>query len=146
MPREQAGSILFSPDPPSVGVGRAGATIGGGSSGSRLREGAGFSARGRRGFVGHVCLRHRRRLRRGGPAGRARPVGTIKRGLFAHEDSAPLHRRRPRPLRGDRLEPRASEIRNPDGTVVFRQEAVTVPSTWSSVATDVLAQKYFRRK
>jgi ribonucleoside-diphosphate reductase alpha chain len=41
---------------------------------------------------------------------------------------------------------RTSEIRNPDGTVVFRQENVTVPSTWSSVATDVLAQKYFRRK
>src|SRR5688500_20379896 len=41
---------------------------------------------------------------------------------------------------------RTSEIRNPDGTVVFRLEGVKVPSTWSSVATDVLAQKYFRRK
>jgi ribonucleoside-diphosphate reductase alpha chain len=36
-------------------------------------------------------------------------------------------------------------VRNPDGTVVFRLEGVKVPSTWSSVATDVLAQKYFRR-
>ncbi|MFV1959258.1 MAG: hypothetical protein ACC662_07580, partial [Planctomycetota bacterium] len=40
---------------------------------------------------------------------------------------------------------RSSEIRNPDGTVVFRQEDVRVPASWSSVATDVLAQKYFRR-
>jgi ribonucleoside-diphosphate reductase alpha chain len=50
------------------------------------------------------------------------------------------------PYAGIVFEPRTSEIRNPDGTVVFRQEGVTVPSTWSSVATDVLAQKYFRRK
>ncbi|MCP5071084.1 MAG: vitamin B12-dependent ribonucleotide reductase [bacterium] len=40
---------------------------------------------------------------------------------------------------------RTSEIRNPDGTVVFHLDDVCVPSTWSSVATDVLAQKYFRR-
>ena len=39
----------------------------------------------------------------------------------------------------------ASEIRNPDGSVVFRHEAVEVPAAWSQVATDVLAQKYFRR-
>jgi ribonucleoside-diphosphate reductase alpha chain len=38
-----------------------------------------------------------------------------------------------------------SEIRNPDGKVVFRNEAVEVPTTWSQVASDVLAQKYFRR-
>ena len=39
----------------------------------------------------------------------------------------------------------ASEISNPDGTKVFRQENVTVPDHWSQVASDVLAQKYFRR-
>jgi ribonucleoside-diphosphate reductase alpha chain len=39
----------------------------------------------------------------------------------------------------------ASEISNPDGTKVFRQENVTVPEHWSQVASDVLAQKYFRR-
>ena len=50
------------------------------------------------------------------------------------------------PYAGIEFAPRTSEIRNPDGTVVFRQEGVTVPSTWSSVAVDVLAQKYFRRK
>ncbi|MFN4172805.1 MAG: vitamin B12-dependent ribonucleotide reductase, partial [Pseudorhodobacter sp.] len=37
-----------------------------------------------------------------------------------------------------------SEIRNPDGTVVFRNDAVEVPADWSQVASDVLAQKYFR--
>ncbi len=38
-----------------------------------------------------------------------------------------------------------SEIRNPDGTIVFRNDAVEVPSGWSQVASDVLAQKYFRK-
>ena len=38
-----------------------------------------------------------------------------------------------------------SEIRNPDGTLVFRLENVEVPEGWSQVATDVLAQKYFRK-
>ncbi|NBZ86305.1 vitamin B12-dependent ribonucleotide reductase [Stagnihabitans tardus] len=38
-----------------------------------------------------------------------------------------------------------SEIRNPDGKVVFRNEAVEVPEGWSQVAADVIAQKYFRR-
>ncbi|MEO0821888.1 MAG: vitamin B12-dependent ribonucleotide reductase, partial [Pseudomonadota bacterium] len=38
-----------------------------------------------------------------------------------------------------------SEIRNPDGSVVFRLEAFDVPSAWSQVAADVLAQKYFRK-
>ena len=38
-----------------------------------------------------------------------------------------------------------SEIRNPDGSVVFRLEAFGVPKAWSQVAGDILAQKYFRR-
>ncbi|TMK47112.1 MAG: vitamin B12-dependent ribonucleotide reductase [Alphaproteobacteria bacterium] len=38
-----------------------------------------------------------------------------------------------------------SEIRNPDGSVVFRLENVEVPAFWSQVASDVLAQKYFRK-
>ncbi|WP_372841073.1 vitamin B12-dependent ribonucleotide reductase, partial [Phaeovulum sp.] len=38
-----------------------------------------------------------------------------------------------------------SEIRNPDGTVVFRNDSVEVPQHWSQVASDVLAQKYFRK-
>ncbi|HWP31110.1 MAG TPA: vitamin B12-dependent ribonucleotide reductase [Fimbriimonadales bacterium] len=40
---------------------------------------------------------------------------------------------------------RKSEIRNPDGTVVFSMDDVIVPSDWSQVATDILAHKYFRK-
>jgi ribonucleoside-diphosphate reductase alpha chain len=39
----------------------------------------------------------------------------------------------------------ASEIRNPDGSVVFRLDGIEVPAGWSQVAADVLAQKYFRK-
>src|SRR5690606_34132260 len=38
-----------------------------------------------------------------------------------------------------------SEIRNPDGSVVFKLEDIAVPSTWSQVAADIIAQKYFRK-
>ena len=38
-----------------------------------------------------------------------------------------------------------SEIKNPDGSVVFRLENIEVPASWSQVATDILAQKYFRK-
>src|SRR5215469_2979965 len=38
-----------------------------------------------------------------------------------------------------------SEIRNPDGSIVFRQTDIEVPEEWSQVACDVLAQKYFRK-
>ncbi|MCA3575155.1 MAG: vitamin B12-dependent ribonucleotide reductase, partial [Aestuariivirga sp.] len=38
-----------------------------------------------------------------------------------------------------------SEIKNPDGSVVFRLENIDVPASWSQVATDILAQKYFRK-
>ncbi|RME14602.1 MAG: vitamin B12-dependent ribonucleotide reductase, partial [Alphaproteobacteria bacterium] len=38
-----------------------------------------------------------------------------------------------------------SEIRNPNGKVVFRLENVEVPEGWSQVAADVIAQKYFRK-
>lgn len=40
---------------------------------------------------------------------------------------------------------RTSEIKNPDGSVVFRMEDVMVPKGWSQVATDIIAQKYFRK-
>ena len=40
---------------------------------------------------------------------------------------------------------RRSEIKNPDGSVVFEAASVLVPVHWSQVATDVLAQKYFRK-
>ncbi|MDO5613073.1 MAG: vitamin B12-dependent ribonucleotide reductase [Paracoccus sp. (in: a-proteobacteria)] len=38
-----------------------------------------------------------------------------------------------------------SEIRNPDGKIVFRNDQVEVPKGWSQVASDVIAQKYFRK-
>src|SRR5438876_477605 len=41
--------------------------------------------------------------------------------------------------------PRTSKIINPDGKIVFKAEDVLVPDTWSQVALDILAQKYFRR-
>ena len=38
-----------------------------------------------------------------------------------------------------------SEIRNPDGSTVFKNDSVEVPTTWSQVASDIIAQKYFRK-
>ncbi len=38
-----------------------------------------------------------------------------------------------------------SEIRNPDGTIVFHLDDIEVPASWSQVASDVIAQKYFRK-
>ena len=40
---------------------------------------------------------------------------------------------------------RSSEIRNPDGTLVFAMDGVKAPKNWSQVAVDVLVQKYFRK-
>ena len=39
----------------------------------------------------------------------------------------------------------SSEIRNPDGSVVFKRDDIEVPAAWSQVACDILAQKYFRK-
>ena len=39
----------------------------------------------------------------------------------------------------------SSEIRNPDGTIVFSAQDIEVPEQFSQVATDILAQKYFRK-
>ncbi len=43
------------------------------------------------------------------------------------------------------FEKRTSRITNPDGSLVFEAKDVEVPSFWSQVATDILAQKYFRK-
>ncbi|MGE5480786.1 MAG: vitamin B12-dependent ribonucleotide reductase [Chloroflexota bacterium] len=40
---------------------------------------------------------------------------------------------------------RSSVLRNPDGSVVFEMNNVEVPAHWSQMATDILAQKYFRK-
>ena len=40
---------------------------------------------------------------------------------------------------------RSSVIRNPSGEIVFEMNNVEVPSKWSQIATDILAQKYLRK-
>ncbi len=42
-------------------------------------------------------------------------------------------------------EKRTSIIREPDGTVVFEMKDIEIPKSWSQVATDIIAQKYFRK-
>jgi ribonucleoside-diphosphate reductase alpha chain len=49
------------------------------------------------------------------------------------------------PYESIRFRRASSEIRNPDGSVVFQLEGFMVPEHWSQVAADVLAQKYFRK-
>lgn len=49
------------------------------------------------------------------------------------------------PFDGLRFETRKSEIKNPDGSRVFFLDNVIVPESWSQVATDIIAQKYFRK-
>ncbi len=40
---------------------------------------------------------------------------------------------------------RSSEIRNPDGSTVFKLGNIRVPEQWTQLAVDILAQKYFRK-
>jgi len=49
------------------------------------------------------------------------------------------------PYAGIEFKRTASEIRNPDGSVVFSMTDIDVPSEWSQVAVDIIAQKYFRK-
>src|SRR3989338_4877486 len=44
-----------------------------------------------------------------------------------------------------KYEKRSSTILNPDGSMVFQMNDIEVPSFWTQVATDILAQKYFRK-
>jgi ribonucleoside-diphosphate reductase alpha chain len=39
----------------------------------------------------------------------------------------------------------SSELKNPDGKLIFQLEGFLVPEQWSQVAADILAQKYFRK-
>jgi ribonucleoside-diphosphate reductase alpha chain len=54
-------------------------------------------------------------------------------------------RRGQNPYEGITFVKRSSEIRNPDGSTVFKLENIDVPETWSQLAVDILAQKYFRK-
>ena len=49
------------------------------------------------------------------------------------------------PYEGVAFRSTGSEIKNPDGSVVFSQKDIEMPAEWSQVACDVLAQKYFRK-
>ncbi|HEY3174247.1 MAG TPA: adenosylcobalamin-dependent ribonucleoside-diphosphate reductase [Candidatus Polarisedimenticolia bacterium] len=49
------------------------------------------------------------------------------------------------PYTGIDFAPRDSRITNPDGSLVFEAKGIMVPSSWSQVAVDILAQKYFRK-
>ncbi len=50
------------------------------------------------------------------------------------------------PYDGIKFVKRTSKITNPDGSVIFEMNDVEVPESWSQVATDILAQKYLRKK
>lgn len=45
-----------------------------------------------------------------------------------------------------KFDKRTSKITEPDGTVVFEMNDIEVPKTWSQLATDIIAQKYFRKR
>lgn len=47
---------------------------------------------------------------------------------------------------GIEFDKRNSKITNPDGSVVFELNDIEVPKQWSQIATEILAQKYFRKK
>src|SRR5947199_10742807 len=49
------------------------------------------------------------------------------------------------PFSSIRFGPRTSRIVNPDGSVVFEMKDLQAPESWSQVAVDILAQKYFRK-
>jgi ribonucleoside-diphosphate reductase alpha chain len=49
------------------------------------------------------------------------------------------------PYEGLTFQKTTSEIRNPDGSIVFQMKDIQVPEKWSQVAADVIAQKYFRK-
>ena len=74
--------------------------------------------------------------KRGGVAGLAGAMMRIKRHLTKAGESA---------YAGIEFKRTASEIRNPDGSVVFKNDNIEVPASWTEVASDVLAQKYFRK-
>jgi ribonucleoside-diphosphate reductase alpha chain len=40
---------------------------------------------------------------------------------------------------------RTSVIKNPTGEIIFQMDNVEVPKQWSQIATDIIAQKYFRK-
>ena len=71
-----------------------------------------------------------------GTAGQKRPALNVGR-FFTKPDTDPLD--------AVRYTKRASQIKDPDGTIVFELKDVEVPETWSQLATDIIVSKYFRK-
>lgn len=65
------------------------------------------------------------------------PVGMHFSRHYTHSETSPYDM--------FEYELRTSVIRNPDGGIVFEMKEVEVPKKWSQIATDILAQKYFRK-
>ncbi|HEY5339985.1 MAG TPA: hypothetical protein VIK27_03075, partial [Candidatus Aquilonibacter sp.] len=59
---------------------------------------------------------------------------------FARTYSAPGE-----PYSGVAFESRTSKIVNPNGSLIFEARDIQIPAAWSQVATDIIAQKYFRK-
>lgn len=76
------------------------------------------------------------------------PKSILRKKGFFKGLSIPRHftQNRKSSLESVSYELRTSRITNPDGSVVFEMKDVEVPKFWSQVATDILAQKYFRKK
>ena len=53
--------------------------------------------------------------------------------------------RRSKCIRHVRIRLPYSVISNPSGEIVFEMNNVEVPKQWSQIATDIIAQKYFRK-
>src|SRR3989338_11229106 len=65
------------------------------------------------------------------------PNGLRFKRIFSEEGKSPFNM--------VEYERRTSMIREPDGTVVFEMKDIEIPKQWSQVATDIIAQKYFRK-
>ena len=50
------------------------------------------------------------------------------------------------PYEGIEFTARESKIVNPDGSAVFSATGLQMPASWSQVAVDIMAQKYFRKR
>jgi ribonucleoside-diphosphate reductase alpha chain len=72
----------------------------------------------------------------------------IRSGLFGRRGRVKIKRvftkKGKSPYHTQKFEKRSSEVRHMDGSGTNAME-ITVPDTWSQVATDILAQKYFRK-
>ena len=44
------------------------------------------------------------------------------------------------------FEKRSSVIKNPDGRIIFEMTGIDIPSGWTQVATDIIAQKILSQK